>query len=278
VEEFYKKAEELPKISLEDGIPLNGKLADFYYRCQQYEKALPLYKEIMQRESIAPPDEKNLYDCFSYRWGLCLVQMGNIPEAIDKFKVTLKRNPVKEYRLKPLLWLRGLYIHIKDFNKMKEIENQILNDPELRDLYNISPEKLSILLNPRMMEEYIAQIDYRLARGDHWAVIDELRDIRRLHRLIEGRHFIEKLSKKRNLPERQLSADAQKLLSDYDWPGNVRELENIIEKALRLSDRDELIVQDFPDLLQRRETSTTEVQENIALYPPEKFVLTQIQR
>ncbi len=89
-----------------------------------------------------------------------------------------------------------------------------------------------------------------------------------------GRHFIEKLSKKRNLPERQLSADAQKLLSDYDWPGNVRELENIIEKAFRLSDRDELIVQDFPNLLQRRETSTTEVQENIALYPPEKFVLS----
>lgn len=185
-EEFYNKANELLKLSPDDGRHLKGKMANFYYHTQQYEKALPLYREIMNRELDASPDEKKLYDCFSYRWGLCLVQMKKIPEAIQRFEITLQRNPIKEYRLKPLLWLRGLLIHVKDFNRLNEIENQILNDNEIRELYNISQERLRILLTPEMMEEYISQIGDRLSRGEHWAVIDELKEMINLNRLFEG--------------------------------------------------------------------------------------------
>ena len=30
--------------------------------------------------------------------------------------------------------------------------------------------------------------------------------------------------------------EAQKILTDYDWPGNVRELENVLQRAIVLSE------------------------------------------
>jgi DNA-binding NtrC family response regulator len=39
---------------------------------------------------------------------------------------------------------------------------------------------------------------------------------------------------------RMISADARKLLEDYDWPGNVRELQNSIERVILLYDEIEL--------------------------------------
>ncbi len=39
---------------------------------------------------------------------------------------------------------------------------------------------------------------------------------------------------------------AMERILDYDWPGNVRELENVIERAIILSDRSEIQVKDLP--------------------------------
>jgi DNA-binding NtrC family response regulator len=44
-------------------------------------------------------------------------------------------------------------------------------------------------------------------------------------------HFFEKYCKENGKPARQFSADAMRVLLDYDWPGNVRELENCVERA-----------------------------------------------
>jgi sigma-54 dependent transcriptional regulator, acetoin dehydrogenase operon transcriptional activator AcoR len=41
----------------------------------------------------------------------------------------------------------------------------------------------------------------------------------------------------------KLTADAIKALAIYDWPGNVRELENTIERALHLSDEEQITVE-----------------------------------
>jgi two-component system response regulator PilR (NtrC family) len=45
-------------------------------------------------------------------------------------------------------------------------------------------------------------------------------------------HFLEKLT----AGEKKVSDEAMEVLLSYDWPGNVRELENIIERAIILSD------------------------------------------
>jgi DNA-binding NtrC family response regulator len=55
-------------------------------------------------------------------------------------------------------------------------------------------------------------------------------------------HFIVKYSRGR---PRCASAEAREALARYAWPGNVRELENLVQRAVMLSDDDELQLEDF---------------------------------
>jgi transcriptional regulator with GAF, ATPase, and Fis domain len=48
-------------------------------------------------------------------------------------------------------------------------------------------------------------------------------------------HFLNLSSRRLNWPDVRLTEDAVELLSAYDWPGNVRELQNVIERAVILS-------------------------------------------
>ena len=46
-----------------------------------------------------------------------------------------------------------------------------------------------------------------------------------------------------------ISGEAMKALIDYDWPGNVRELENAIERAVVVSKKKEIILDDLPETI-----------------------------
>src|SRR3989337_61548 len=48
-------------------------------------------------------------------------------------------------------------------------------------------------------------------------------------------HFFAKYCAENSRPLRRFSADALRVLMDYDWPGNVRELENAVERSVVLS-------------------------------------------
>jgi len=48
-------------------------------------------------------------------------------------------------------------------------------------------------------------------------------------------HFLAKFSEENGKPPRQLATEALRPLMDYAWPGNVRELENVMERAVVLS-------------------------------------------
>jgi len=57
---------------------------------------------------------------------------------------------------------------------------------------------------------------------------------------------------------RELSAGANKLLSEYDWPGNVRELQRSVRHAFRRADlegRDTIEADDLPEALRTKATS-----------------------
>lgn len=54
--------------------------------------------------------------------------------------------------------------------------------------------------------------------------------------------FIKRFSKEMNKPIKGIQADALQLLESYDWPGNVRELENVIERAVALSEFDNELI------------------------------------
>jgi two-component system response regulator PilR (NtrC family) len=68
--------------------------------------------------------------------------------------------------------------------------------------------------------------------------------------------FLQKYSRQMDLPTRQISVEAMRLLEGYDWPGNVRELENVIERALALSHAETISTRDLPaQLLNNRRPS-----------------------
>ena len=48
-------------------------------------------------------------------------------------------------------------------------------------------------------------------------------------------HFFRKYCEENSKPLRRFTAEAMRVLLDYDWPGNVRELENAVERAVVLS-------------------------------------------
>ena len=55
-----------------------------------------------------------------------------------------------------------------------------------------------------------------------------------------ARRFLRTTAHRLHLPERELSSDDEQALLAYDFPGNVRELQNIIERAVVLSNRAEV--------------------------------------
>jgi DNA-binding NtrC family response regulator len=60
-------------------------------------------------------------------------------------------------------------------------------------------------------------------------------------------HFSQQFSKENNRPLGRFTREAMKLLMDYHWPGNVRELENVVERAIVLSSREEIDVDLLPE-------------------------------
>jgi len=60
-------------------------------------------------------------------------------------------------------------------------------------------------------------------------------------------HFVDRNNRRLGTSVRGVEAKAQKLLLEYHWPGNVRELENLVERAVVLSEGDVLTVADLPE-------------------------------
>lgn len=58
--------------------------------------------------------------------------------------------------------------------------------------------------------------------------------------------FMTRYIKDNELPPTSITADALNFLTQYDWPGNVRELQNYIERALVLSESDQIGADDLP--------------------------------
>ena len=62
-------------------------------------------------------------------------------------------------------------------------------------------------------------------------------------------HILSRIGKRMGLATSSLSDAALRILSAYPWPGNVRELENVLERAVVLSDGPQLLPEDLPTQL-----------------------------
>lgn len=71
-------------------------------------------------------------------------------------------------------------------------------------------------------------------------------------------HFAGQFSREAGKPVKRISTPALNMLMSYHWPGNVRELENVIERAVILSDDEVIHGYNLPPSLQTSaETGTT---------------------
>ncbi|MCI4663665.1 MAG: sigma-54 dependent transcriptional regulator [Neomegalonema sp.] len=61
-------------------------------------------------------------------------------------------------------------------------------------------------------------------------------------------YFIRKVAAEEGRDVRAIEPSAQDVLVEYEWPGNVRQLENVIYRAVVLSDGPILTLQDFPQV------------------------------
>jgi DNA-binding NtrC family response regulator len=67
--------------------------------------------------------------------------------------------------------------------------------------------------------------------------------------LILASHFADKFAREAGKPSVHFSDDALTALRNYDWPGNVRELENVIQRAIVMTDGDVIRASDLPSLM-----------------------------
>jgi len=63
-----------------------------------------------------------------------------------------------------------------------------------------------------------------------------------------ARRFLARITAEEGGAARAISAGALDLLQSYDWPGNVRQLENVMFRAIVLSENEELTVDEFPQI------------------------------
>lgn len=65
-------------------------------------------------------------------------------------------------------------------------------------------------------------------------------------------HFLQKHSKRLGVPVKKAGPEVMKILLEYEWKGNARELENCMERALVLSQGEEISVDALPEAVTRR--------------------------
>lgn len=63
--------------------------------------------------------------------------------------------------------------------------------------------------------------------------------------LLLARHFIKRACTQAQKPVCRLSADACAVLVAYNWPGNVRQLQNVVFRAITMTDKRMLDTTDF---------------------------------
>ncbi|HPR64635.1 MAG TPA: sigma-54 dependent transcriptional regulator [Thermoanaerobaculia bacterium] len=70
-------------------------------------------------------------------------------------------------------------------------------------------------------------------------------------------HFIQKFCKELDMPTKNITAEAMRILEQYPWPGNVRELENILERIVALVTERTIQPSSLPDHLRAKSIPDT---------------------
>jgi transcriptional regulator with PAS, ATPase and Fis domain len=90
------------------------------------------------------------------------------------------------------------------------------------------------------------------------------------------RRFLEKYSRAFGKEAKSVSSEVLDTLSRYPFPGNVRELENIIERAVALSDEPEISARDLPSDLRELSMRSIETAPRLTLDEMERRYIQEV--
>ncbi len=131
---------------------------------------------------------------------------------------------------------------------------RVLQEREIESIGSVKPKQIDIRILAATNNDLEKQIQEKKFRSDLFyrlnvvnlqppALRDRIEDIPLLIS-----HFTEKYSKENGKKVKGITREANKILSSYPWPGNVRELENVIERAIVLTQNEILDIVDFTEI------------------------------
>ncbi len=129
---------------------------------------------------------------------------------------------------------------------------RVLQEQEVERVGSTRRTKLDV----RVISATNSDLEQRVRRGDfredlYYRLnvipiqLPPLRDRREDIPLL-AKHFLRKICSDMRRPVLELTHGALRALENYDWPGNVREMENVIERAIALTDGDIIDRHDLP--------------------------------
>ncbi|WP_299157688.1 sigma-54 dependent transcriptional regulator [uncultured Tenacibaculum sp.] len=90
--------------------------------------------------------------------------------------------------------------------------------------------------------------------------------------LLLANHFLKKLSKKYRKSIIEFSKEATNAMKNYQWPGNIREIEHIIERAVIITDSNNIQLEDLHFSTKKLNVSLS---DNLNLEETEKMLIQQ---
>jgi len=86
-----------------------------------------------------------------------------------------------------------------------------------------------------------------------------------------AKNFLRKYAAEYAKPKIEFTEKALELLQRYDWPGNVRELENVVQRAIIMSEHS-IDIEQFPDYLKYPTPSTTPTPKSLQQVEKEHII------
>jgi DNA-binding NtrC family response regulator len=130
---------------------------------------------------------------------------------------------------------------------------RVIDDHEIRPLGGVQSRKIDIRLITATNRDIVKAVKEGNFREDLYYRVNvvtlkmpPLRE-RKEDIVILARYFLDKYSHEIGKGVKFVDDDAMRLLMDYYWPGNVRELQNIIERAVLITDGNIVFPEHLPE-------------------------------
>ncbi|MBI5848415.1 MAG: sigma-54-dependent Fis family transcriptional regulator [Nitrospirae bacterium] len=130
---------------------------------------------------------------------------------------------------------------------------RVIDDREIRPLGGVQSKRVDIRLITATNRDLAKTVAEGSFREDLFYRINVIRlelpplRERKDDILVLARHFLEKYAQEIGREVRRIDDAAAKILVEYHWPGNVRELQNIIERAVLITDGPALLAEHLPE-------------------------------